>query len=125
MTSATTPAQAGFLLHSPFLADCVRASKDAPVASSRYANLAQSAALIGVRVAGFNLDGEPTMPTIKTILKRKPAITMDDLAYELRELQDCLGRDVYPNDADLTAARFIAGGLLEKLKLSPHCRVMP
>jgi hypothetical protein len=50
---------------------------------------------------------------------------MDDLAYELRELQDCLGRDVYPNDADLTAARFIAGGLLEKLKLSPHCRVMP
>jgi hypothetical protein len=65
------------------------------------------------------------MPTIKTILKRKPAITMDDLAYELRELQDCLGRDVYPNDADLTAARFIAGGLLEKLKLSPHCRVMP
>lgn len=57
------------------------------------------------------------------ILKRAPVITMDDLAYELRELQDCLSRDTYPNDTDLHAARLLAAGLVLKLKQSPHCRV--
>jgi hypothetical protein len=58
--------------------------------------------------------------TIGHQLKRTPAITFDDLAYELRELRDCLTSDTYPRDADLTAARFLADSLLAKLKQTPH-----
>lgn len=57
-----------------------------------------------------------------SIIKRNPAITFDDLAYELRELHDCLTCETYPDATDIAAARFIASGLLQKLKLTPHSK---
>ncbi len=57
------------------------------------------------------------------ILKRAPAITFDDLAYELRQLRECLSSDTYPEASDLAAARFIADSVLSKLKQTPHARI--
>ena len=65
----------------------------------------------------------PNNRTARTILKRQPAITFDDLAFELRTLRECLSSDTYPTDTDLMAARFIAESLMGKLKQTPHSRL--
>jgi len=46
-----------------------------------------------------------------------PAITFADLAYELRQLNDCLAAGT---ELDIQAARFISHSVLAKLLQTPH-----
>ncbi len=59
----------------------------------------------------------PTHHAIAAALHGPAAITFDDLAYELRQLDDCLASGTAP---DLNAARFISASVLRKLRLTPH-----
>lgn len=59
---------------------------------------------------------------VAAVLRGPAAITFDDLAYELRQLDDCLASGTPP---DLDAARFISASVLRKLRLTPHAAIRP